>query len=129
MKEFVQTGKISDHFFIMRPYTIKERIEILKNLLYHIENNPHFNIHLLKYDDIFLNIEACFFEDIGVRFTPMSTNYNMENNHAEAVVNHKAFTDLYKELFTGVLLQKYVKTQAETVNLFKALIAELEASV
>ena len=129
MKEFVKTGTLSDHFFIMRPYTVKERIEILKDLLYHIENNPHFNIHLLKYDDIFLNMEACFFEDVGVRFTPMSTNYNMENNHAEAVVNHKAFTDLYKELFTGVLLQKYVKSQTETVNLFKSLISELEASV
>ena len=129
MKEFAHTGMLQDHFFIMRPYTVKERIEILNNILFHIENNPHFNIHLLKYDNIFLNLEACYFEDIGVRFTPMSTNYDMRRDNAEAVVNHKTFTDLYKELYIGVLLKKYVKPQSETVKFFRSLISELEDSL
>ena len=59
----------------------------------------------------------------------MSTNYDMRRDNAEAVVNHKTFTDLYKELYIGVLLKKYVKPQSETVKFFKSLISELEASL
>ena len=75
----------------MRPYSRAERIEILKDLLYNIENNPHFNIHLLKKDDPSLDIEMICYENIGIAFTSMQTDYDFSENHTEAILKQKDF--------------------------------------
>ena len=129
LEKFARTGILSDHFFAMRPYTVKERIEIFKNLLYHEENNPHFNIHLLKDDASFVEMEAICFEDIGVDFTSMQTKYKLTEGHTEAIVRQEDFLELYTEYFTGELLKKHVKPRSETAILLKQLISDMEKAI
>lgn len=129
LEKFAKTGILSDHFFAMRPYTMKERIEIFKNLLDHMENNPHFNIHLLKDDSSFLEMEAICFENIGVDFTSMQTKYKLTEGHTEAIVRQEDFLELYTEYFTGELLKKHVKPQHETLQFMKQLISDMEKAV
>ncbi len=112
----------------MRPYTKKERIEILKNLLYNEENNPHFNLHLLKCEDDYLNMEMAYFENIGLEITSMDTGYNLKEGHTEAIVKQEDFIELYTQYFTGELLKKCVKPANDSVLFLKQLISELEES-
>jgi len=129
LKNFAETGILSDHFFAMRPYTLKERIEIFKNILDQEENNPHFNIHLLKDDNGFIEMEAICFENIGVDFTSMNTDYKLTEGHTEAIVRQKEFLELYIEYFTGELLRKDVRPSNETIAFLKQLIAQMEKSL
>jgi len=128
LEEFAKTGKHADHLFAMRPYSRAERIEILKNLLYNIEHNPHFNIHLLKNETTSINIEIICYENVGVAFTSMQTAYDFSENHTEAILKQKDFINIYIDYFSNVLLKKYVQDQTETVNVFRRLIHQIETA-
>ena len=47
---FAMTGRMSDHFWMMRPFTPEERVIILKELLTQQQKNPYFHIFFLKDD-------------------------------------------------------------------------------
>ncbi|MGN1021567.1 MAG: hypothetical protein ACI4O7_14485 [Aristaeellaceae bacterium] len=115
MRAFMRTGKQTDHFFAMRPYTLAERLAILNHLRDQASKNPHFNIHFLKEDTPAPIMEITMYEGYGVMFTKANTDYNLAGKHTEALVSHPGFMRKYREFFMRELLPRYVMSHHETM--------------
>ncbi|MGN0972591.1 MAG: hypothetical protein ACI4OY_11585, partial [Aristaeellaceae bacterium] len=115
MRSFMRTGRQTDHFFAMRPYTLAERLAILKQLRDQAGKNPHFYIHFLKEDTPAPIMEITMYEGYGVMFTKANTDYNLAGEHTEALVNHPGFMRKYREFFIRELLPRYVMSHQETM--------------
>ena len=115
MRMFMQTGKQTDHFFAMRPYTLAERLAILNHLRDQAAKNPHFNIYFLREDASAPIMEITMYEGYGVMFTKANTDYNLAGEHTEALVTHPGFMRKYREFFMRELLPRHAMSHHETM--------------
>jgi len=127
LRRFAQTGSQTDHFYLLRPYTVSERIEILSHLVHQIRTNPYFNIYLLRDEQNFIEIEATCYEGQGVQFIPAHTDYNLGSGHTEAIITNEEFCALFLDFFRDDLLVNHVYSPSATVFLLESLISELKA--
>lgn len=125
MRRFAQTGKTTDHFWMMEAYTPAERIEILESLLEQQRDNPYMHMYFLKDDDAIRDVEIAYYEDLGMLFLEADTDYNLEAGHSEVLITHQEALRLYREFFTNVLLAQYVLPESETCRFFEELIEEV----
>lgn len=129
MLRFARTGRMSDHFWGMRPFTSAERVAILRRLLDEIENNPYFNVCFLKENDELRDVVIMYFEDKGLLLLDSATDYFLAEGHSEVMILHPEFMRLFKEYFERVLLNGMVTTQRETVRFMRGLIAVAEGKI
>ncbi|MGN0746664.1 MAG: hypothetical protein ACI4ML_08315 [Aristaeellaceae bacterium] len=115
MRNFMRTGRQTDHFFAMRPYTLAERMAILNQLRDQAAKNTHFYIHFLKEDMPAPIMEITMYDGYGVMFTKANTDYNLAGEHTEALVSHPGFMRKYREFFVRELLPRYVMSHHETM--------------
>ena len=115
MRHFMRTGRQTDHFFAMRPYTLAERLAILNHLRDQAAKNTHFYIHFLKEGTPAPIMEITMYEGYGVMFTKANTDYNLAGEHTEALVTHPGFMRKYREFFMRELLPHYVMSHHETM--------------
>lgn len=125
MRRFAQTGRTTDHFWMMTPYTPSERIEILESLLKQQRDNPFMHMYFLKEDDTVRDVEIAYYEDVGMLFLEADTDYNLEAGHSEVMITHQEALRLYREFFMNVLLCEYVLPESETCRFFEELIEEV----
>lgn len=125
MRRFAQTGRTTDHFWMMTPYTPSERIEILESLLDQQRNNPFMHMYFLKEEDVVRDVEIAYYEDVGMLFLEADTDYNLEAGHTEVMITHREALRLYREFFMNVLLCGYVLPESETCRFFEELIEEV----
>ncbi|MBQ4265123.1 MAG: hypothetical protein IJB85_06390 [Clostridia bacterium] len=122
MEQFARTGRQSDHFFAIRPYTGQERTQILTHLRKQEAENPHFHIHFFKEDFTPPLTEIGLYEGVGTLLTKPYTHYNLADDHAEAVLTQPEFCECYKEFFVKDLLAKHVVSREETLHIMDQLI-------
>ena len=127
MRRFAMTGKTADHFWMMRPYTPKEREVILSELLKQQGNNPYVHFYFLKDDATLRDVEIAYYEGEGMLILDSETDYNLEQGHSEVLITHERMLSLFKEFFMNQLLQEYVCTESETADYLRHLIFEVEA--
>ncbi len=126
LRKFAKTGLQSDHFYLLRPYTVNERIEILTHLVHQVRTNPYFNIYLLRDEQNFVEMEATCYEGHGVQFTPAHTDYNLSSGHTEAIITNEEFCELFLNFFRDDLLVNHVYSSSAAVFLLESLIWELK---
>jgi len=126
LRKFAGTGLQTDHFYLLRPYTVSERIEILSHLVHQVCTNPYFNIYLLRDEHSFVEMEATCYEGHGVQFTPARTDYNLASGHTEAIITNEEFCELFLNFFRDDLLVNHVYSSSAAVFLLETLIAELK---
>ena len=122
MKRFAQTGRQSDHFFAIRPYTRQERAAILRNLRDQARENPCFHVHFFHGCFEPTLTEIGLYEGMGTLMTKPYTDYNLDSDHTEAIVTQKEFCERYKEFYMHDLLARYVISEKETIELLDKLI-------
>lgn len=127
IRRFAKTGCQTDHFFLLRPFTPEERIEIFSHLVHQIRTNPYFNVYLLRDENSFIEIEATCYEGHGVQFTPAHTDYKLGSGHTEAIITNEEFCELFLDFFRDDLLLHHVHSPSAAVFLFESLIADLKA--
>lgn len=125
MRRFALTGRTSDHFWGMRPYTLTERIMILGDLLKQQNENPYVHSYFLKDDSTLRNVEIAYYEGEGMLILESDTDYNLEQGHSEIMVTHQEMLNLYRDFFMNVLVQDYVYPESETCKYLRALIEEV----
>ena len=125
MRRFALTGKTSDHFWGMRPYTVTERLVILGDLLKQQNENPYVHSYFLKDDSTLRDVEIAYYESEGMLILESDTDYNLEQGHSEIMVTHPEMLNLYREFFMNVLLQDYVYPESESCKFLRALIEEV----
>lgn len=127
LHKFAKTGCQTDHFYLLRPFTVSERIEILTHLVHQIRTNPYFNVYLLRNEQDFIEIEATCYEGHGVQFTPAHTDYNLGSGHTEAIITNKEFCELFLNFFRNDLLVNHVYSPSAAIFLLESLISELKS--
>lgn len=106
----------------MRPYTHEERKAILSHLREQAVSNPYFWVYFLKDDNSVQQAEITFYEGIGVLFTKANTGYNLEEDHAEALITHPEMGRKFRSFFMQDLLENHVLGYHETIAALDKLI-------
>ena len=127
MRKFAMTGRATDHFWMMRPYTPAERIVILSELLKQQRENPYVHFCFLKDNATVRDIEIACYEDRAMLILDPNTDYNMQNGYAEIRIVDQKMLSLYREFFMNDLLDGYVCSESETCDFLRHLIFEVEA--
>lgn len=122
MRRFALTGRASDHFWAMRPYTPQERIAILTQLLAQHQSNPHFHIYFLKDDDLLRDAEITLYDGLGILTAPSDTNYNLVGGHSEIMLDHAELMRLFKDFYMKDLVKNHVLPEEETSRFLQELI-------
>lgn len=122
MLEFARTGRQTDHFWGMRPYTKAERKRILELLLEHQKNNVYFNLHFLKDDSLIRDVEIACYEGKGFLLLESGTSYLLSDNHSEILLSCKTLEKEFIEFFRKELISKYCISYQECVNFLNRLI-------
>ncbi|MBQ8537666.1 MAG: hypothetical protein IJ461_09725 [Clostridia bacterium] len=121
MIRFARTGRQTDHFFVMRPYTAKEREAILTFLWEQAQSNPYFNLYFAHENCVIEDREISCYEGAGTVFQDANTSYNQD--HQEVMITHPAFAQQFKRYFMNELLVNHVLSPRETQHLWDYLIA------
>lgn len=122
MEAFARTGRQSDHFFAIRPYTNAERVAILTHLRWQAEKNPDFHVYFFKDDCAAPRTEIGLYDGVGTLMTKPDTHYNLAADHAETVITQAEFCERYKEFYVRDLLAKHVVSPEETLDILDRLI-------
>ena len=122
MLRFARTGQTMDHFWGMRPFTCEERARILEELLKQIEDNPYFNVYILKDNAAISDTLIAYYEGIGVVLLDPNTNYMLSDGYSEVMITHPEFCRLFKEYFERVLLAREVLSFNDTISFILHLI-------
>ena len=137
MRTFAETGRMADHLYTMRPFTVDERLQILRTCLKDMgaDSPKNFHIHLLCEEDeerIYANeypIEMVCYDGSCVQLTPALTDYDFQKGHSELFIEQEIFRKLFVDFFMNDLVQYHTLPEDCTAELFRELIAELEAEV
>lgn len=122
MERFTRTGRQTDHFFAMRPYTPGERKAILTHLREQAVSNPYFWIYFLKDENSVQQAEITLYEGLGVMFTKANTEYNLDADHAEAMITHPEMARKFKSFFMQDLLENHVLSYQKTIAAMDSLL-------
>jgi hypothetical protein len=136
MRKFAETGRISDHLYTMRPFTVEERLRILRTCLKNMgtDSPADFHVHLLCGEDeerIYANehpIEMVCYDGSCVQLTPALTDYDFQKGHSEVFIEQEIFRKLFVDFFMNDLVQYHTLPEEETAAFFLELIAELEGA-
>ncbi|MBE5773465.1 MAG: hypothetical protein E7337_05970 [Clostridiales bacterium] len=126
MWKFVHTGRLTDHFWGMRNFTMQERAAIMRRLLEHAENNPFFNLYFLKDNQFLRDIEVFCYDGKGLLIVDPNTDYDLSGGHAEVMLDHPEFQRLYKDFFLKHLIREHVISHADTCEFLRSLVEYCE---
>ncbi len=131
MRQFAETGRLSDHPYMMRPYTVVERKKILTTCLERMEKLAGFHVHLLteeKEQEIYGHdhpVEMVCFEGNCVQLNPACTDYNFRKGHSEIFLDQEAFVKMFTDFFMNDLIHYHTRPEEESVKLFRELLENL----
>ena len=125
LRRFALTGRTTDHFWMMAPYTVRERIDIFKQLLDQQLHNPYIHMMLLKNNDALRDMEIAYYEGEGLLFLEADTDYKLDEDHTEVLITHPDMLAHFRKFYLDVLMQDYVYPESETCRFFREIIAEL----
>lgn len=123
MRDFALTGRQSDHFFAIRPYTPQERVQILRFLREQTADNPYFTVYFFRQGVTPVQDEIGLYEGKGVLLTRPYTDYRLDGEHAEALITQREFCDCFREYYQKKLLTDCVTSARETLAIMDELIA------
>lgn len=122
MRKFALTGRTSDHFWAMRPYTPQERVTILRELLRQQQRNPFFHIYFLKDDGMLRDAEITLYDELGILMTEADTDYDLAAGHSEIMLAHPELMRLFKEFFIKGLVKRHALSEDDTCRILGELI-------
>ena len=123
MEDFARTGRQSDHFFAMRPYTREERVRILTQIRDQARDNPNFFIYFFRDGVEPPCMEIALYEGVGVLLSKSFTDYDLGGDHAEAIIAQEDFCRCYKTYFFEDLLRHQTLSCEESIGVLEAIIA------
>ncbi len=127
MERFARTGRQTDHFFALRPYTPDERAAILAHIRDQARDNPNFHVYFFQEGFTPPLMEITLYEGAGTMLAKPFTDYNLAGDHAEAIIENAEFCERYKAFFVEDLLARQVTDKAETLRTLGELIEMAKA--
>ena len=129
MKDFIQTGRLYDHFWGCRPFTIEERKAILINLIGRTYRKDAFELRFYKQSHPNRQqFEITCYENIGLSLIRNGTDYNLSNLHSETMITSSSLCKSYIQFYLYHLLPEYTYSTEESIEILKQLLAALPES-
>ncbi len=127
MEKFARTGRMADHPAMLRPFTPRERVAILRRLEERQENNPYFHLFFFDRDDVWLDDEVTLYEAAGLSIIKPGTDYNSLETHNESLlVGPRDFLEKYKAFYLGRLIRTRCRNSTDSTDILRRLIGEAE---
>lgn len=122
MMRFAITGQRSDHFFLGRPYTRDERIQLLTLLRDQTRDNPNFNIWFSRSTSIVDDKEVTVYENYGVSLIKADTSWHLERDHQEIMLKSRMLAENFKQYFVKGMLADEVMSEEKSIALLEQMI-------
>ncbi len=127
VRGFAMTGMLSVHMYVLRAFTIKERLQILKNCLWHLEHDAFFNIYFWNDgEEIPVSGFACN-DPNNIQVFIGQTRQDPEPTIDEIFLEDGAMADLFRDYIREEILKKKVLPKGETIAFLQSLIAHLSS--
>lgn len=129
LRDFARTGRQSDHFWGFRPFLPGERLSILNDLYVRATTHHYFHLLFLRQEQRIVPDEIVWYDGRGVCFILPGTDYDLDGNHSELLMEDKSFCQFFCELFRKRLCERWVYSEQISAAMLKRLINELEAEM
>lgn len=126
MRRFARTGRMSDHFWGMRAFTLGERVRILTELRRQQLENPYVHLHFLKDDALVRDVEIACYDGIGILVLQADTDYNLAAGHSEVMISHPEMLHTFQQFFMEELVSDYTLPERMDAEILEELIEECE---
>lgn len=120
-RSFLKTGRSTDHFFAIRPYTPEERKTIFGNMLQAAKQNPYFIPLLIKNKHFKCRYNIVCYDKLGISLDLTDTDYDIEKGYHSVFLVYPEFTKQYMEYY----LNTVVPVRCYSANESLALLEEL----
>ena len=122
MIRFAQTGRLSDHFFGMRPFTPNERRWVLENFLAYLERSPFLHFYFWKDGSDIPDIEADLYEGKGLLLQNAFTSYELSSEHREALITYEPLMRDWRDFYLNTLEARKCRSREESIRLFREVL-------
>lgn len=126
LRRFAQTGMTTEHFAAMRPFTVRERVVILEDLLTNAEENPHFYLYLFR-EDFEPAYEINCWDGLGMTAFPIVKQQETVDNYCNNVICHPRMVTAFRDYFMDDLRVEHTLTAPERSAFLRGLIEGLKA--
>lgn len=123
MLRFARTGRLSDHLWCCRAFTVEERVSILRYLRDTLMALPGFNLYFLKDDAALREDEIILYEDRGLSIIKAGTDYDMSARHAEILITQPEMLKVFKRFFMESTLRYRVESAEDSAAEIDRLIS------
>lgn len=127
MRRFAQTGVLSDHLWCCRPFTVAERVQILRGLLEELTSRDNVHLCFLKEDEALRYDEIVFFEDRGLSIIQPQSPYEDGTAIHEVLITQPELLKVFKRFIIESTLRYRVDTPQSAAAFLEQLIAECES--
>lgn len=111
MWQFIQTGRMSDHLWCCRSFTMRERLEILTFIRDELMRKAEFHLRFLKDDDALRDDEIVLYEGKGLSIIKPGTDYNLQKDHVECLITQTEFISFFRRFFMESTMRYRVETE------------------
>ena len=125
--DFINSGRLSDHFFACRAFTKEERIISLSYLL-ECMDKPHTRILFTKDEQLCETFSFEAFSKFGTLIYPSRTSYNVERDaYRELILPGDMFETLFRQFMDEMIIPETCYTAAESKQMMKELITTAQS--
>lgn len=129
MLRFAHTGVLSGNQSVFRPFTLQERISILRYVRHTLMTRPHLHFLFLKDDDALQCDDITLYEDRGLSFIRHGEAHTPLAARSEVFLTQQELLHIFSRFITQSTLRYRVDTREDAARFFDALIAECEVEL
>lgn len=118
-KRFLETGKMTDHFIGLRPFTPEERKVIFGSMLQAAQKNSCFSPLLLIDADFRHRYNLVCYENLGVSIDAKDTDYDIGNGYQSVFLMLPEFTRQYSEYYRDILVGEKCHSRKRSIELLE----------
>lgn len=124
--DFINTGRLADHFFACRAFTQVERMISLRYLL-ECMDKPQTRILFTKNEQICETFSFEAFSKFGTLIYPSRTSYNAEKDaYRELILPGDTFAALFSQFMDEMIIPEYCYTAEESKHMLNQLISTIK---
>lgn len=125
MWRFARTGRLSDHPWMLRSFTVEERKHILLTLMERMKHNRSFHLYFAQDDDVHREDEFVYYEGVGLCLVKPHTNYQLGSDHAEIMISQKSFCEAYSNFYLNHVIRYRTMPPERTLTLLQEMLRYL----
>ena len=126
VRRFAQSGKTTEHFWGLRPFTPRETADILRLMAREGRARESLHIHLLKPGFRTARTEMVCYGEAGMLIAPDQTDYHLENGCPDVILTDKLLLSSFRRLMREFFCFSCAFSREETADRLEALAEEAE---